>query len=433
MAAARLKEEREKMLRSQQAFIQPPPRASPVVPVFAPSQSVRPVPETNRALVTEWYFNRALCEGQWCVMWDPSRCESIPLVLDRSDRCLLFTDRLSHASQAPKLLREWNSMGFQGKNPFYGELTVGSFLRLDFNVQHSDPAQNLYFIDPLLTSVEAFHRPRLNVVTQTYIQAVHRPDPTPKSASGMVLSAYLRDSKSLSGIEGSLFVIEQTSEWPVFILNVGMGSLLKVFWPKANEDDTPELQYETSVHVLQPNQGSPFMAKLPHNQAVPALICPLFRVPLMKHEVPSTDFMLIRPIDPTSPTRRASHFYIRRLSAIYVAGMIEPHRQVMQPNTNDTRDFHKNFMKAMMINFFRGTDQVPPRQMVQISQIREEFFPDVGETKLRGILKDFSKFDRGSTPPAWAVGSLLTMTMSFKPCALPPNKFVNTNRWLWDF
>jgi transcription initiation factor TFIID subunit 1 len=367
---------------------------TPIIPIFAKAAILKPTAECRPMNMIDTYFNQALCEGRWSVMWDPARCETIPLILDRSDRYILFTDRLSQGSQAPKVLREWNSMGFEGKNPFYGELKVNSFVWRDLNAQHSDPAINLYLIDPILTSVDAFHRPRLSIAKKAPAPVLYRPDTTPKSTDGMVVSTHLRDAQSLSGIEGMVFVIEQTSEWPVFILNVGMGSRLITFWHKGNAEDVVDIQDDAAMHVLEPNQGSPFMAKLPYNQSIPALVCSLFRVPLAKHEVPATDFLLVRP-----STR--SGFFIRRITAVYLAGMIEPHGQVMQPNTNDTRDFQKNFIKALIINIFRGTSQVAPRSTVQISQIREEFFPDVGETKLRGILKKFSDFSRGSTPPAW--------------------------------
>jgi transcription initiation factor TFIID subunit 1 len=354
-------------------------------------------------------------------MWDPSRCESIPLILDRSDKYLLFTDR-SHESQELKTIREWNSMGFESRNPFYGELKVNTFAMRDLNVQHSEPAQNLYLIEPFVNSLESFHRPRLEIIKGMVLEVTHKQDFLQNEIKGAVVSTYLKDAQSLSAVLGSVVLIEQTTEWPVFMLNVGMGTLLVAFWHKVNPDDNVEIQNDPPMHVLEPNQRSPFMAKLPHNQAITALVCRLFRVPLIKHEVNSTDFLLIRPTNREVTANGGSRFYIRSFNAIYLAGLIESHEQVMQPNTNDTRDFHKNFIKAILINFFRGTDQVRGRRTIQISQIREEFFPDVGETKLRGILKEFSTFSRGSTPPAWCRKDKINYDGEFQATRITPEQ-----------
>jgi transcription initiation factor TFIID subunit 1 len=75
--------------------------------------------------------------------------------------------------------------------------------------------------------------------------------------------------------------------------------------------------------------------------------------------------------------------------------MIEPRHLVMHPNTKDTSDFLKKFIKVIVFNLFRGTDQAPPRKNLQIAQLQNEFFPDVAEPRFRTILQSFARYVRG--------------------------------------
>ena len=109
------------------------------------------------------------------------------------------------------------------------------------------------------------------------------------------MSPFLKDLKSLSGRKGNVVVIEHTSESLVFILNVGMASKLITYWHKATPSDNPKTNID-NLHVLDPDQKSPFSAEIPRNELVPSINCHLFSIPLAEHEVRPTDFLLIKSI-----------------------------------------------------------------------------------------------------------------------------------------
>jgi hypothetical protein len=98
---------------------------------------------------------------------------------------------------------------------------------------------------------------------------------------------------------------------------------------------------------------------------------------------------------------RRPEFFIRRFNAIYCAGFIEPRQVVIRPSTKTAQDFHMDFIKAVLVNICRGTEQSPGRRRIQVAQVQQEFFPGVNEPKLRTVLHQFAKFYREQGNGFW--------------------------------
>jgi hypothetical protein len=155
---------------------------------------------------------------------------------------------------------------------------------LDLNLQHSDLALNMTFIEPNITDFEAFHRPRFDSTKFLDQKRVisFRLDLT--ECGDTPLSPFLKDLRSLSGSRGGVIMVEHTSETSSFILN-----------------DRPLANLEI-LHILDPNQTAPCIAHIPRDEPLLSINCRVCSVPV------------------------AEQFYVRRFSAIYCAGSSNPDR-----------------------------------------------------------------------------------------------------------
>lgn len=341
------------------------------------------------------YFNRLAEKSAWNVIWEPSECRNVPLVLDKSDKRFKYTEVHEQRNGERTTIRRWNEMNFE--DPLYHcALYVARDSRLNLNIQHSLPALNMSLIEANITDFVNYHKPKFDTepFLNRKVSVTFEVDAQPADADGeTVVSPFLKDLKSLSGRKGNVVVIEHTSESLVFILNVGMASKLITYWHKATPSDNPKTNID-NLHVLDPDQKSPFSAEIPRNELVPSINCHLFSIPLAEHEVRPTDFLLIKSITKMK-------FYIRRFNQIYCAGYLEPRQIVLRPATKTAQDFHMNFIRAILVNIFRGTEQYPGRRRIQVSQIQQEFFPAVNEPKLRSVLHSFAKFYREQGNGFW--------------------------------
>lgn len=341
------------------------------------------------------YFNQYADHNQWSVMWDPEQCPNIPLILDRSDRRIKFTDVNDQKTGNRRMVKQWSDMNLENRD-FYSELLVLKDSRLDLNLQHSDPALRLSLIEPNITDFENFHKPKFNTekVQGHKLLVTFKPETDNIDLpDGIAISPFIKDLKGLSGKKGGVVAVEHTSEFPPFILNIGMASRLITYWHKATPTDLPKTNDE-NLHILEPDQTAPFIAQIPRNEPVPSLNCKLFSVPVGEHQVETTDFLLVKSMVKTK-------FYIRRFGPIYCAGYPEPRQVVMRPATKTAQDFHMDFIKAILINVFRGTEQYPGRRRIQVSHIQQEFFPGVNDPKLRTVLRGFAKFYREQNNGYW--------------------------------
>jgi len=343
------------------------------------------------------YINQNIMKGKFGVMYDSGSLQNIPLLLDKSDRSLTLTDDSSTANRASSSIGilEWDKL-FDEDLKYYSVLKKMRPNGFHFTAQHSDPAINLFLIEPNFTDFEHFHHPQIFI---DKINGIPQRITTKKikinEDAEVTISPYLKTYKSLSGKRGFVYVIEHTAESPPFITNVGMASQLLVYYHKENSTDQPRIS-ENNLYILEPDQASPFVGQIKRNQPFRTLTCHLYNVPVAKHPPNRTDFLLVRSM-------KKHVFIIRRIDDMYCAGLLEAHQVVMRPGTKEAQKFNQNFIKAVLINIFRGTDQYKGRQRIQVANIIKEFFPDVNEPKLRQALKEFAYFYREQGNGFWEI------------------------------
>lgn len=330
------------------------------------------------------YFNQFLNNGKWCCLWEKSKAAMIPLVLDRSDKALVFLDE-TDSNGEKRTMRQWNDMGFVSGD-FYRPLSVVE-QESDVDIQHAEVAKSLALVEPNLKDFANFHKPKLKPSNNDKFSIRFEPYFVRANPDQGEPSPYLNDLEELSAKNGLVFLLEHTTEFPQCLLNVGMGTVLTVYWQKETDNDNvPAFGTEVNVRVLKPEDQSPFVTAIPKKRAVPALRCQLFRTPVWNHTVNNTDFLLVQPWKMASS--HTNVFYIRRFNRIMCAGpYVEPHKPVMRPKTKEAQTFHDKFIKAVLLNIFRGTEQYEGRDTIRIANVQEEFFPDVKEMKLRKLLK----------------------------------------------
>jgi len=123
-------------------------------------------------------------------------------------------------------------------------------------------------------------------------------------------------------------------------------------------------------------------------KTVQALDNNLFRAPIFKHQVPETDFLIIRS------GRKA---YIREIPAIYAVGQIQPKLEVYAPNSRAANNYIKNRLQAYIYRLFMKKST---NHRLKISDIMS-LFPGNSETSIRKRLKDCADFQRGGDDSGW--------------------------------
>ena len=345
-----------------------------------------------------FYFNQFLNNGHWSCLWEKSKAAQMPLVLDRSDKALVFLDE-TDSNGEKRTMRQWNDMGFVSED-FYRPLAVVEQALDSVDIQHAEAAKSLSLIEPNLQDFVNFHKPKLKPANNEKFSIRFEPHFAKANPDQGEPSPYLNDLQELSAVSGLVFLLEHTTEFPPCHLNVGMGTVLTVYWQKETEtDNLPAFGTEVNVRVLKPDDQSPFVAAIPKKRTVPALSCHLFKTPVWDHAVNSTDFLLVQPWELVSSNTNL--FYLRRFNRILCAGFVEPRKTVMRPNTKEAQTFHDKFIKGVLLNIFRGTEQYAGRDTIRIANVREEFFPDVKEMKLRKLLKDSLKCKFVRDPGYW--------------------------------
>ena len=374
------------------------------------------------------YVNRDVLKNSFGIITDQNA--SIPLILDSGDTSIKFTNRNDSVDSSNKknALLDWDSLDFQNTE-YYTKIVDKNSTRIKSDLQHSSTATNLYLIDPNPKNRDNIHHPNLD--TQKLIDnctrlkvEYKRPETKMQDDGDEVVSPYLSDMKDLSGINGTLYLLEQTSEFPPFILNVGMASRFVKYYHQSSQDDFPR-QIDSLTHIIKPEQESPFIAPIPKSKFICSITCDLFDVPVARHDVNQTDFLLIRGLErnpKTNCTVPSSTFYIRRINEYFCAGLLEAKKRVLRPNKKTTQEFISNYIKAILINVFRGTEQNPRKRRIQVSGVLKEFFPDQNEPKLRDAIKGFARNYRDRVTGYWEPKEDVDLTQLFQKIGIQPEE-----------
>ena len=145
-----------------------------------------------------------------------------------------------------------------------------------------------------------------------------------------------------------------------------------------------------SLSCLFPAQADecPFLGEVPTGDTVQMMDNNLFRAPIVKHNAPTTDFLLVRS---------KNKFYIREIPAVYAVGQEQPVAEVPAPNSRSANNFIKARLQTFIYRLFKKRAN---QQRVRISDICSAF-PSHSETSIRKRLKDCSDFQRGGDDSGW--------------------------------
>ena len=255
---------------------------------------------------------------------------------------------------------------------------VSTRAKLDFS--HSSTAENLFLINPNPKDIELIHHPVLDteklIGKHLHVSFVKKQEAKIDDFPCLQLNTM----EELSGNDGKLVLIEHTLEDPPFVQNVGMCSRLVRYFHKKTDDDSPDA-FDSLTYCINSSKISPFRGIIEKSTDVYGLSTDMFDCPLGKHEGDPRDFLLVRNLD--DPTK----FIIRRIDEFYCAGLVEARKQVFTPRSDPVNKFLNEFILAIIINIFRGTDRIPARKSIKTTALIREFFPDQTENNIRTILK----------------------------------------------
>ena len=106
---------------------------------------------------------------------------------------------------------------------------------------------------------------------------------------------FVRTQEDLSGKDGDLILAEYSEENPPLLSQVGMATkIINYYQPKAiKKPGAPKLPFGETVYV----HKSPFLGNLLQGQCLQSFENNLYRAPVYEHNLPDTDFLVIRTQD----------------------------------------------------------------------------------------------------------------------------------------
>ncbi|XP_037277230.1 TATA-box binding protein associated factor 1 isoform X2 [Rhipicephalus microplus] len=275
-------------------------------------------------------------------------------------------------------------------------------------IQHSIPAIELrapFFpthMGPL--KLRSFHRPTLKryshgalaqpgphgvIPLLKHIKKKAKMREQERQASGGGEMFFMRTAEDLTGRDGEVILSEYSEEHPPLVMQVGMATKIKNYYKRRPGKDSgaPEYKYGETAYA----HTSPFLGSLAPGQSLQAFENNLFRAPIYEHNLPDSDFLLIR-------TRQ--HYYIREVETIYTVGQELPLFEVPGPNSKRANNFVRDFLQVFIYRlFWKSTDH--PRR-IKMEDIKKAF-PSHSESSIRKRLKLCADFKRTGMDSNWWV------------------------------
>lgn len=275
-------------------------------------------------------------------------------------------------------------------------------------IQHSIPAIELrapFFpthMGPL--KLRSFHRPTLKryshgpmsqpgihgvIPLLKHIKRKAKLREQERQASGGGEMFFMRTPEDLTGRDGEIILAEFSEEHPPLVMQVGMATKIKNYYKRKPGKDigAPEYKYGETAYA----HTSPFLGSLAPGQSVQAFENNLFRAPIYDHEMPDTDFLIIR-------TRQ--HYYIREVDTIYTIGQELPLFEVPGPNSKKANNFIRDFLQVFIYRLFWKNKDTPRR--IKMEDIKKAF-PSHSESSIRKRLKLCADFKRTGMDSNWWV------------------------------
>ena len=182
---------------------------------------------------------------------------------------------------------------------------------------------------------------------------------------------FMRTEKDVSAKDGELVLFEYSEENPPLLSLVGMASKVKNYYKRkpGSSDASKGEQHEWGELTLA--HTSPFLGQMAPGQTIQTLENNLFRTPVYRHDVPQTDFVVIR-------TR--NDYHIREADGLFCCGQEAPLFEVPGPNSKRANNFARDFLQVFIYRLFWRSRDNPRR--IKMDEIKRAF-PAHSESSIR--------------------------------------------------
>lgn len=279
----------------------------------------------------------------------------------------------------------------------------------NLNIEHSIPALRLQspYYKVKLNTVEgrAFHRPRFVGRKNAVLTFSKLKQRKKKKDRGRSLQEVFSKTSDLTAADtGNLIGMEYSEEYPQIMSNFGMCSKLINYYRKERDDDTSRPKTQIGeTHVLGVEDRSPFwnFGEVAPGDFVPTLYNNMVRAPIFKHDVKSTDFLLIQSLGSGNHQRH----YLRSLNYIFSVGNTFPAVEVPAPHSRKVTNTSKNRLKMVVFRVMnnKGIARVSVKDV-------SRHFPDQNDMQNRQRLKEFMEYQRqGDDQGFWKIKNAETV------------------------
>ena len=259
---------------------------------------------------------------------------------------------------------------------FKSKVSLGTF-----GVQHSLPALRLdlkfYKTNPTKDELRNFHRPPICIKNGTF--------PFKAPSAVKTLGNVIKKTHELTLADTATFrVLEYFEEFPFFVVNPGMASLLNTYYRKIDSIDEPTMD---GCIVLDVDDEAPFygFGNVKQGCYLSTLANNLFIAPVLSHK--STDFLYILEND---------EIIMRPIDKIDLVGQEFPKEEVFAPHSRKLNQFCKDRLKVAAYRIFsKGKDLL----MQQLDQM----FPYFSEGSKRKWLKEYSDCAKRGKDNVWTL------------------------------
>jgi transcription initiation factor TFIID subunit 1 len=200
---------------------------------------------------------------------------------------------------------------------------------------------------------------------------------------------FMRTAEDISGKDGEMVLFEFSEEHPPLMNLTGMASKIKTYYKRKPGTEVKTNPYRYGE--LTPAHTSPFLGQMQLGQTLQALENNLFRSPIYEHQMPQTDFVVIR-------TR--NEYSIREVDGLFVAGQECPLHEVPGPNSKRANNFARDFLQVFIYRLFWRSKDNPRR--IKMDEIKRAF-PAHSESSIRKRLKPCAQFHRTGADSNWWV------------------------------
>lgn len=199
-------------------------------------------------------------------------------------------------------------------------------------------------------------------------------------ASGGGEMFFMRTPEDISAKDGDLILCEFSEEHPPLMQQPGMASKIKNYYKRKPGKDSGEPKFEFGETAY--THTSPFLGSLLPGESLQSLENNLYRAPIYRHDLQSTDFLVIR-------TRQK--MWIRSVKNIFVVGQQCPLYEVPSPNSKRASTFVRDFLLVFIYRLFHKSTDEPKK--IRMEDIRRAF-PQYAESSIRKRLKMCADYKR---------------------------------------